>query len=176
MNILSTTLPGADFMRASFIGTPFMKTSWRLSLATLFLTWGLHAMAASRDHPVTTASNIVVTLDVFSGRPNPTWSLSEGTAAEFLRRLHALEISKVAGREFDDLGYRAVSAEFQDQTKDAVVVKASRGIITLDRAGQRLHYLDAGRQFELWLVNTGAAHLTPDLLRYVTGEIASKPQ
>ena len=176
MSILSTMLPGADFMRASFIVTPFMKTSWRLSLAVLFLTWGLHAMAASHDQPVTKASNVVVTLDVFSGRPNPTWSLSEGTAAEFLQRLHGLEVSKAAAREFDDLGYRAVSAEFHDQTQGAVVVKASHGVVTLDRAGQRLHYLDAGRQFELWLVNTGAAHLTPDLFRYVTGEIASKPQ
>jgi hypothetical protein len=149
---------------------------WRVSLAILFLTWGMHAMAAPNDKPVITASNVVVTLDVFSGRPNPTWSLAEGTTVEFLRRLHALDVSKVGAREFEDLGYRAVSAEFQDQTKGTVVVKASRGIVTLDQAGQRFHYLDAGRQFELWLVNTGAAHITPDVLRYVTGEIASKPQ
>lgn len=186
MSILWTALPGANFMDASFARAPFvrvslirasfMRASWRLALAILFLTWGLHAMADSRDQPVITASNVVVTLDVFSGRPNPTWSLSEGTTAEFLRRLHALDVSKDAGREFDDLGYRAVSAEFQDQTKGAVVVKAAKGIVTLDRAGQRSHYLDAGRQFELWLVNTGAAHITPDLLRQVTGQIAAKPQ
>jgi lipoprotein-anchoring transpeptidase ErfK/SrfK len=135
----------------------------------------MHAMAAPNDKPVITASNVVVTLDAYSGRPNPTWSMAEGMTVEFLRRLHALDGSKAAPREFEDLGYRAVSAEFQDETKGTVVVKASRGIVTLDRAGQRSHYLDAGRQFELWLVNTGAAHLTPDILRYVTGEIA-KPQ
>ncbi len=129
-------------------------------------------MAAPNDKPVTTASNVIVTLDVFSGRPNPTWSLAEGMTVEFLRRLHALDGSKSAPREFEDLGYRAVSAEFADETKGTVVVKVSRGIVTLDRAGQRVHYLDSGRQFESWLVNTGAAHLTPDILRYVTGEIA----
>ncbi len=164
MNILSRTLPGANFM----------KVSLRVSLAVLFLTWGMHAMAAPDDKPVTIASNVVVTLDVFSGRPNPTWSLAEGMTVEFLRRLHALDSSKAAPREFEDLGYRAVSAEFADETKGTVVVKASRGIVTLDRAGQRVHYLDSGRQFESWLVNTGAAHLTADILRYVTGEIAKR--
>jgi hypothetical protein len=165
MSILSRTLLGANFM----------KVSLRVSLAILFLTWGMHAMAAPNDKPVTAASSVVVTLDVFSGRPNPTWPLAEGMTVEFLRRLHALDSSKTTPREFEDLGYRAVSAEFQDETKGTVVVKASRGVVTLNRAGQQFHYLDAARQFELWLVNTGGAHLTPDILRYVTGEIA-KPQ
>jgi hypothetical protein len=169
MNILSRTLPGANFMTASFI-----RASWRVSLAVLFLTWGMHAMAAPNDKPVTSASNVVVTLDVYSGRPNPTWPLAEGMTVEFLRRLHALDGSKAAPREFEDLGYRAVSVELQDETKGTVVVKASRGIVTLNRAGQQFHYVDAGRQFELWLVNTGGAHLTPDILRYVTGEIAKR--
>ena len=131
-------------------------------------------MAAPNDMPITTASKVVVTLDVYSGRPNPTWSLAEGMTVEFLRRLHALDGSKAAPREFENLGYRAVSVELQDETKGTVVVKASRGIVTLDRAGQRFHYVDAGRQFELWLVNTGATHLTPDILRYVTSEIAKR--
>ena len=169
MSILSRTLPGANFMKVSST-----RASWRVSLAVLFLTWGMHAMAAPDDKPVTTASNVVVTLDVFSGRPNPTWSLAEGMTVEFLRRLHALDGAKAAPREFEDLGYRAVSAEFQDETKGTVVVKASRGVVTLDRAGQRVHFLDSGRQFESWLVNTGAAHLTADILRYVTGEIAKR--
>jgi hypothetical protein len=164
MSILPRTLPGANSM----------KVSWRVSLAILFLTWGMHAMAAPNDMPITTASKVVVTLDVYSGRPNPTWSLAEGMTVEFLRRLHALDGSKAAPREFENLGYRAVSVELQDETKGTVVVKASRGIVTLDRAGQRFHYVDAGRQFELWLVNTGATHLTPDILRYVTSEIAKR--
>jgi hypothetical protein len=165
MSILSRALPGANFM----------KVSWRVSLGILFFTWGMHAMAAPNDKPVTIASNVVVTLDVYSGGPNPSWSMAEAMTVEFLRRLHVLEGSEAAPREFENLGYRAVSAEFQDETKGTVVVKASRGFVTLNRAGQRFHYLDGGRQLESWLVNTGAAHLTPDLLRYVTGEIA-KPQ
>ncbi|HWN49268.1 MAG TPA: hypothetical protein VNO18_05480 [Xanthobacteraceae bacterium] len=153
-----------------------MKTLGRVSLAVLFLTWGLNAMAASNNKHVISASNAVVTLDVFSGRPNPTWSLPESTTVELLRRLQALEESKVDALEFDGLGYRGVSAEFHDQSKGVIDVKASRGFVTLNQSGQRFRYVDPGRQFELWLVNTGAGHLTPDLLQYVTKEIVSKPQ
>ena len=132
-------------------------------------------MAVANDKRVIEASSAVVTLDVFSGRPNPTWSLSEPVTAELLRRLQALDASKVDGPEFDGLGYRAVRAEFQGQA-EGIVVTASRGIVTLEQAGQRFRYADVGRQFELWLVNTGAGHVTPDVLLYVTGEIGSKPR
>jgi len=133
-------------------------------------------MAAPSDKPVLKVSTAVVTLDVYSGRPNPTWRLSEPTTAELLRRLQTLDASKVQVPKNEDLGYRAVSAELQEQTKDVVVVTASRGIVTLDKSGEQFRYADPGRQFELWLVNTGADHLTPDILRYVVGEIASKLQ
>jgi hypothetical protein len=152
-----------------------MKTPSRVVLAVLFITSGIHVMAAPSDKPTVHASNAVVTLDVYSGRPNPTWSLSEAMTAELLRRLQALEASKVDAPEFDGLGYRAVRAELQDQAKSVAVVSASRGLVTLEQAGQRFRYADSGRQFELWLVNTGTGHVSPDALRYVTGEIA-KPQ
>lgn len=152
-----------------------MKAPPRVLLGVLLLTLGTSVMALAADKPVIKASSAVVTLDVFSGRPNPTWSLSQPATAELLRRLGALETSKVDAREFDDLGYRSVKAELAGEAKDTVVT-ASRGVVTLDRAGERFQYTDAGRQFELWLVNTGASHLTADLLRYVTGEIASKPK
>src|SRR5262245_58233351 len=162
MRFKSKEAPDAGVMKLSF-----MKLCRGISLAVLFLTWGMHAMAASDDKSITAALNVVVTLDVYSGRPNPTWTLADGAPAEFLRRLQGLEASKAAARESEDLGYRAVSAEFQDQTKGAVSVKASHGIVTLDRGGRQSHYVDAGRQFESWLVGTGTAHLTPDILRYV---------
>jgi hypothetical protein len=174
MSFESKTAPDAGSMKLSFM-TSFAKLSRQVSLTVVFLTWGMHAMAAPDDKPITAASNVVVTLNVFSGKPNPTWTLADGQPVEFLRRLRELHVSKAAAREADNLGYRAVSVEFQDQTKAAVMVKASRGVVTLDRSGQQSHYIDAGRQFELWLVHTGDSHLAPDILRYVTGEIA-KPQ
>jgi len=137
---------------------------------------GIHLMPASGETLLPKASTAVVTLDVFSGRPNPTWALSEQRTAELLHRLQALEPTKVETPEFDGLGYRAVRVELQQPGNGAAVVTAARGLVTLDRADERVRYTDAGRQFELWLVNTGSDQLPPDLLRYVTGEIASKPR
>lgn len=155
--------------------TVLTKTPRLGLLGVLLLTLGVHSMAAAADKPVINASSAAVTLDVYSGRPNPTWPLSETMTAELLRRLGALNASSVDVADFDGLGYRAVQAEFTGEPK-GTGVSASRGIVTLDQAGQRFRYADPGRQFELWLVNTGADHLPSDLLQYVTKEIASKAQ
>jgi hypothetical protein len=156
--------------------TGLIKLNWRVSLAVLFLTLGMHAMAAPDDRAITAASNVVVTLFIFSGFPDPAWTLAEGSQAELLRRLQALEVSKVAGDESGGLGYTAVAAKFQDETKRTITVRAWRGIVTLDRGGEKSHYADPGRQFELWLVNTGAAHVSPDIIKHVTAEIAKPLQ
>jgi hypothetical protein len=149
-----------------------MKTLCRIVLPILFVVSGILVMAAPSDKPAIKASNAVITLDLYSGRPNPTWSLSGAVTAELLHRLQALEASKVDTQEFDGLGYRAVRAELQEQTKIAAVVSASRGVVTVEQAGQRFRFADTGRQFELWLVNTGTGHVPPDVLQYVAGEIA----
>lgn len=132
-------------------------------------------MAAAAEKPVLNVSSAAVTLDVYSGRPNPTWPLSASMTAELVRRLGALTTSSADVADFDGLGYRAVQAELIGGPKGTVVT-ASRGVVTLDQAGERFRYTDPGRQFELWLVNTGADHLPSDLLQYVTKEIASKAQ
>lgn len=132
-------------------------------------------MAAAAEKPVLNVSSAAVTLDVYSGRPNPIWSLSASMTAELVRRLGALTTSSADVADFDGLGYRAVQAELVGDPKGTVVI-ASRGVVTLDQAGERFRYADPGRQFELWLVNTGADHLPSDLLQYVTKEIASKAQ
>jgi hypothetical protein len=152
-----------------------MKKLWRFALAVLFIVSGINVMATPSQKPAIKASNAVVTLDVYSGRPNPTWSLSGAVAAELLRRLQSLEASEVGPPEFDGLGYRAVRAELRAQAKTAAVVIASRGVVTVEQAGERFCFADTGRQFELWLVNTGTGEIPPEVLQYVTGEIA-KPR
>jgi hypothetical protein len=135
---------------------------------------GVQAMAADADQTSAKISSATVTLDVYSGRPNPSWTLSDAVTGELLAKLQALAPIEREVAEFDGLGYRAVRAELrQDGAK--IVVSAARGVVTCERGGRQLHYADTGRQFELWLVNTGSGHAPPDVLRYVAGEIAAKP-
>jgi hypothetical protein len=149
-----------------------MKAQWWVLLVVLLLTQGVQLMAARVDRPVINASSAIATLEVFSGRPDPTWTLSGQQTAELSRRLQALELSTAKTVEFDGLGYRAIRAELQVAAKGTAVLTAARGAVTLDDAGERYQYADV----ELWLVNTGAGHVPPDVLRYVTSEIAGKSQ
>lgn len=48
---------------------------------------------------------MTVELDVFSGRPNPTWTLSEKESTELLNLLKSLPAAKESNEE-DGLGYR----------------------------------------------------------------------
>jgi hypothetical protein len=152
-----------------------MKTPWRFAFAVLFIVSGINVMAVPSRKPAIKASNAIVTLDLYSGRSNPTWSLSGAVVTELLRRLQSLEASEVGPSRFDGLGYRVVRAELRGEAKTEALVSASRGVVTVEQAGERFRFADTGRQFELWLVNTGTGEIPPEVLQYVTGEIA-KPQ
>ena len=120
------------------------------------------------------ATNATVALDVYSGKPNPTWSLSNRLVSDLLRRLQALEPSRSAPVEFDGLGYRGVRAELQDSSKLTASLIVSRGAVTIVQDGRQSWYRDNDHQLELWLVHTGTSALSSELLQYVTREISKK--
>jgi len=128
-------------------------------------------MAASNKLLVN-ATSAVVTLDVFSGRPNPEWTLTPAMAADLSSRLGTLEATNETPKPFDGLGYRGMRVELHEQAGTTAVLNISHGYATLDQGGQHSRYSDPGRQLESWLTNTGSEHLSADVLRYVMDEIA----
>ena len=67
-----------------------------------------------------------VTLDTFSGNPNPTWKLSKQEQEEFLRKLDRLrKINKI--QKFDGLGYRGMIIEMDNEITRRYEIK--NGII-----------------------------------------------
>jgi hypothetical protein len=79
-----------------------MKACRLLSLA-LFLLLAACATTSTGDMRV---SDVVVELDAFSGRPNPTWTLTPAEAAELDRRLRDLPAAPDATLPDLGLGYR----------------------------------------------------------------------
>jgi hypothetical protein len=93
---------------------------------------------------------IEVELDVFSGMPNPTWSLSGADAAIFAEKLDVL--LPAAPREQENpLGYRGLVVD-----TGAEVVRVHRGIARITRGDSVVALEDPGRSLERWLYLTGA--------------------
>ncbi|WP_410601113.1 hypothetical protein [Amycolatopsis sp. lyj-90] len=95
------------------------------------------------------ADNAAVELDIFSGMPNPAWTLQQAEATEFQRRLEALPPA-AAGRIENNLGYRGFVVRSGGTT-----VLVQRGLARVTREGGTLLHTDSGRELERWLLRTG---------------------
>ena len=126
---------------------PSCALSCALCIAVFMLAGGW-AMAGDAAGPAAGRAPASVTLDVFSGRPNPTWSLSESAAGELGNRLRDLAPMPGGEAPFDGLGYRSTRVDLRQDGK-AVVVVVARGAITVRRDGRAMRYADAGRSLEL---------------------------
>jgi len=154
-----------------------MKTRILLLLLGLSASIGIYIMLTATDtHAARPQPGTVVTLDVYSGKPNPSWTLPKAAGDELARRVDALSVTAPDAPEFDGLGYRSVSAVTTADDGKQTAVTASRGVVTLEKAGQRRRLVDSGRAFELWLVNTGAGELKPELLKQVVASIKPAPR
>jgi hypothetical protein len=108
-------------------------------------------------------------LDIFSGRPNPTWSLNDEQARELLARLKQLTPKASSRALYDGLGYRGFKLTgFQDF--DEVVVQNE--IVEARRGARRYQWLDEARNLETYLLNTSKAHVGDDLYRFTASAMA----
>src|SRR3972149_11690625 len=75
----------------------------------------LLAPACGDDAPTERVS-AAVTMDVFSGLPNPTWELRADETADMVSMWEDLAVA-TAGEYPDTLGYRGVIVEFEDGSR-----------------------------------------------------------
>lgn len=127
-------------------------------------------MDPSHAAPQSVPQSVQVELEVYSGRPNPSWALRADQAAEYRRRLDALPAAAAAPHADDALGYRGLRV-----TDGAAEVRVARGGVTARRGAETRALRDEGRAFERWLVETGRGALDPALYEYVAGEVRSAP-
>ena len=114
----------------------------------------------------------IATLDVFSGRPNPTWMLTPAQTHELQSRIKSLAFTLRTEPDVPDLGYRGVSVSISG--KESAEVSVARGAIIVTQGGSVAKFEDTDRQLERWLVHTGDRQLSPDLLRMVESELSRK--
>lgn len=95
------------------------------------------------------ATPTTVELDVWSGRPNPTWTLSLEEGAELEKRLHGLEPAE-RGKELPGLGYRGFVLE-----GPAREIRVFGGTITVTEEGGSHSFVDS-HGLESWLKGLAA--------------------
>ncbi len=103
-----------------------------------------------------TATDVLVTLDVFSGVPNPRWLLTAAQAAELAARLSGAP--RLTGGEPPDawhgLGYRGLWVQ---RGADTLYVYGG----TTTDVERSVHYVDEQRELERWLLASAPSGRIP---------------
>jgi len=116
--------------------------------------------------------SVVVTLHVFSGRPDPTWELYPEQVEDLVRRLRSVSdrtASKPPG-VFGALGYRGftISAVGEPELEGEIYVHA--GIVDLAR--YELNLSMNSPDLEFWLLSTGGDSVEGRVSKFVSQELS----
>lgn len=114
------------------------------------------------------AATLQVTLHIFSGRPDPTWLLSEAQVADLKTKLGAFPSAE--HKAAPGLGYRGVRVTNTGKVPaipDRII--AYRGVLTVTEAGKTSYRVDVNC-IEEWLLNQarslGYAKIIDEASRY----------
>lgn len=129
------------------------------------LLGGSRAMAASEFRLRDDVASAVVVLRIFSGRPDPKWTLTGPDLAELIARLKALAPSGAAqAATLPPLGYQGMTIMFPD----GAMLDVGAGQV---RLGARTLYDDRDRAFERWLLDSGSRRIDAAPLDAARAEI-----
>lgn len=109
-----------------------------------------------------------VELDLFSGMPNPTWTLTKAEADSLMKQLAALPPSS-AGQLSGNLGYRGFIVQCA-QGANTQVIHIQNGTVHISKGVKNIYAQDKDRELERWLLNTARPHLKNEVLQIVERE------
>lgn len=103
-----------------------------------------------------------VELDIFSGRPNPEWTLTAAEAAELKTMTSSLQVAAAPPRPFDGLGYRGIVVRDPvDAGWSLIAFRDTVRILTLEGSEVRS---DPDARIERWLLGAAGDAVDPALL------------
>lgn len=117
----------------------------------------------------------IITLHVFSGRPDPTWVLSDSDEAELTSRVHSLAErtpTKPSG-VLGNLGYRGFSVRQIEAPQLSSRLYVHDGVVDLGQTEPNL--TSPGGEIERWLLSTGREVVHPEVAKYVEESIGARP-
>ncbi len=142
-------------------------TSWRKYTAGLLLVimiLSVYTIMAQEQNKK--MQKINVELDIFSGRPNPSWELSSEEVSELVRYMDGLiPVSQPAVASI--LGYRGfVISNIGKITGLPVKIHVFNGILTVTENGSTNYYKDVNN-VENWLIGKAKEHGYGDIINEI---------
>jgi len=114
-----------------------------------------------------------VELDIFSGRPNPTWKLSAVDTVTLMDMIEVLPSTSPVDLP-NPLGYRGFLVSLNaPESGSTGTIRAFQGVVEY-RTAETKYYADPGRQIEHWLLATAKTHIEEELYNSVLAEIGGE--
>lgn len=121
---------------------------------------GAEVSKRANESPAAEAATVEV--DLYSGRPNPAWSLTPEETARLVERIDGMAPADEAeppGR----LGYRGLRFRLSAGGRETASGESfDEHVRFRDSAGVR-HLADPGREVERWLLETGRGKIEPQV-------------
>lgn len=109
-----------------------------------------------------------IELDIFSGMPNPTWSLTDSEEESFMKRLAALERTS-SGKLSGNLGYRGFIVQCT-RGENVRFIRVQKGTVQISEKATEFYASDKNRELERWLLSTGKPHIDDELFQIAERE------
>jgi len=109
---------------------------------------------------------VEVELDIFSGMPNPVWTLADAQSSAFVAKLSALRGTEARPRS-DGLGYRGLIVRIRQGTGREVRVRGGLVEIIDGSEGASTFLSDPDRGLERWLLSTGRRFVDDHIFRRI---------
>jgi len=134
-------------------------SSWRRAGSTLELVDAPGNVVATFTQASAPSSTTTVSLGLYSGRPDPSWTLTDAQSAELGRLIDSLP-SAVGEPPQGGLGYHGFSIGAADAGGADRMLVAYRGAIATLGSGSGPYRQDAARTVERYLLDTGRPYLS----------------
>lgn len=151
-------------------------TAWLLAFFMLACGLDSKTQARSRNSTLKNVKSATVTLQIYSGRVNPEWNLTDKQANELLALLDNLSESQpsIFPSHLGYTGFRVAWDENGTKAKREIV--AYRGQILYRNDNSKKYFTDPERRLEKFLLKTGDSTLDAQHAKRIEQEIESPPK
>ena len=130
--------------------------------------------AATGTASAAPSTSITTSLGIYSGRPDPSWDLTDAQVAQVVNTIEALPVTAGTPPQ-GGLGYHGFTIVRRSPGQADETLVAYRGTVAPLGSGTRTYRVDQGRTVERLLLDLGRSTLNPTEVAAVEGDFAAAP-